>query len=108
MIAVEQYRTKYIFLAPADYDKSYVDVVAPAATSLTLDGTGVSASFTPVGVNGLAVARIKLGAGQNGAHVMTSDKPFGLQVIGYGRQTSYQYPGGLDLHAIAPPPPPVK
>jgi hypothetical protein len=107
IIAVEQYRTKYIFLAPADYDLNYVDVVAAANTSLTLDGIGASAN-TPVGVNGLAVGRIKLGPGQNGAHVMTGDKPFGLQVIGYGRQTSYQYPGGLDLHAIAPPPPPVK
>jgi IgGFc binding protein len=108
MIAVEQYRTKYIFLAPSDYDVSYVDVVAPTGTTLTLDGTGATATFNPVGVNGLGVARIKLGAGQNGAHSMTGSKPFGLQVIGYGKQTSYQYPGGLDLHAIAPPPPPVK
>ncbi len=108
MIAVEQFRTKYIFLAPADYDISYVDVVAPTGTNLTLDGTGASAAITPVGVNGLGVARIKLGAGQNGAHVMTGDKPFGIQVIGYGIATSYQYPGGLDLKGIAPPPPPVR
>ena len=108
MIAVEQYRNKYIFLAPADYDVSYVDVVAPTATQLTIDGTGAAATFTPVGVNGLAVARVKLGPGQNGAHVITSNQAFGIQVMGYGAQTSYQYPGGLDLHAIAPPPPPVK
>jgi hypothetical protein len=108
MIAVEQFRIKYIFLAPADYDISYVDVVAPTNAKLTLDGNPTTAGFTPVGVNGLGVARIKLGPGQNGAHVMTGDQGFGLQVIGYGRQTSYQYPGGLDLHAIAPPPPPVK
>ncbi len=108
MIAVEQFRTKYIFLAPADYDASYIDVVAPADTQLTLDGTGATAKFTAVGVNGLAVARIKLGAGQSGAHVITGSKAFGLQVIGYGAQTSYQYPGGLDLKGIAPPPPPVR
>jgi IgGFc binding protein len=108
MIAVEQYRIKYIFLAPADYDVSYIDVVGPPDTQLTLDGTGATATFTPVGVNGLAVARIKLGAGQSGAHVITGNKAFGLQVMGYGAQTSYEYPGGLDLHAIAPPPPPVK
>jgi hypothetical protein len=35
--------------------------------------------------------------------------PFGLLVYGYGSRTSYMYPGGLDLHIVAiPPPPPVK
>jgi hypothetical protein len=108
MIAVEQFRTKYIFLAPNDYDVNYIDVVAPTDTQLTLDGTGATAKFTAVGVAGLGVARIKLAAGQNGAHVITGSKPFGLQVMGYGAQTSYQYPGGLDLKGIAPPPPPVR
>jgi hypothetical protein len=27
-----------------------------------------------------------------------------VQVIGYGAYTSYQYPAGLDLAEIAPPP----
>jgi hypothetical protein len=106
MIAVEQFRSKYIFLAPADYDVNFVDVAAPQGTQLTLDGQGAAANFTPVGSNGLAVARIKLGPGQQGAHIIQGDKPFGIQVVGYGIATSYQYPGGLDLHAIAPPPPP--
>ena len=42
--------------------------------------------------------------GQQGAHQLTSDKPVGIQVMGYGQYTSYQYPGGSDLIAIAPPP----
>src|SRR5690606_15641557 len=29
-VAVEQYRTRYVFLAPVDYKTSYVDVVASA------------------------------------------------------------------------------
>lgn len=40
--------------------------------------------------------------------LLAADKPFGLQVIGYGASTSYYYPGGLNLDAIAPPPPPIK
>jgi hypothetical protein len=32
----------------------------------------------------------------------------GIQVVGYGSYTSYQYPGGLNLTLIAPPPPPIK
>jgi len=108
MTAVEQYRTKYIFLAPNDYDVGYVDVVAPSGAKITLDGADVSTTWTKVGAGELTVGRVKLGAGQSGAHVMTGDKPFGIQVMGYGAQTSYQYPGGLDLKAIAPPPPPPK
>ena len=48
--------------------------------------------------------RIKLGPGQAGAHVLTASQPVGIQVMGYGSYTSYQYPGGLDLAQIAPPP----
>jgi len=40
----------------------------------------------------------------NGAHTLTGNNPFGIQVLGYGAYTSYQYPGGLDLAQIAPPP----
>src|SRR5207237_206536 len=43
-----------------------------------------------------------------GAHVLESDHYFGIQVIGYGLQTSYQSPGGLNLEVIAAPPPPPR
>jgi hypothetical protein len=104
--SVEQYRTKYVFLAPTDYQESYVVVVAPMGASVTLDGTVVSGGPTPVGSNGFGVLRLKLGPGQAGAHVLTATQPVGIQVMGYGAYTSYQYPGGLNLKKIAPPPPP--
>ena len=47
---------------------------------------------------------MKLGAGQNGAHVLNASNPVGLEVTGYGSYTDYTYPGGLDLKYIAPPP----
>ncbi len=105
--AVEQYRTKYVFLAPDDYDFSFGDVVAPTGTSLHLDGAAVTATGKALGKSGFEVFRLPLGAGQAGAHVLTSTKPVGLQVMGYGRYTSYQYPGGLNLQQIAPAPPAV-
>ena len=106
-IAVEQYRLKYVFLAPDDYDLSYADVAALSGTQLTLDGAPVTTTSTAVGNSGLVVFRIKLGAGNAGGHRLECDKPCGLQVIGYGSYTSYQYPGGLNLLSIAPPPPPI-
>lgn len=102
--AVEQYRKKYVFLAPADYEVSFVDVVHPLGAALTLDGNAVGIKPTEIG-SGFGVARIQLGAGNGGAHVLSGTAPFGIQVMGYGAYTSYQYPGGLNLDAIAPPPP---
>lgn len=101
--AVEQYRTKYVFLAPLDYDFSYVDVVLPKGTKLTLDSAPVAFKVEPIGPN-FGVSRVLLHASNGGAHVLTASAPVGIQVIGYGAFTSYQYPGGLDLDAIAPPP----
>jgi hypothetical protein len=104
MTTVEQYRIKYVFLAPTDYLVSVVDVVIPMTASLTLDGAPVTVPLLPLS-SGYGVARIPLGPGAaNGAHVMEGSEPFGIQVIGYGKYTSYQYPGGLNLGKIAPVP----
>lgn len=102
--SVEQHRTKYVFLAPDDYDVNYVDVVAAAGTTLTLDGVAVS-SF-PETLGDWEVHRIKLDPGPTGvgAHTLDASKPVGIQVLGYGLYTSYHYPGGLNLSTIAPPP----
>ncbi len=102
--AVEQYRKKYVFLAPADYEVSFVDVVQPLGATLTLDGNTVGIKPTAIGGSGFGVARIQLGAGNGGAHLLSATAPIGIQVMGYGAYTSYQYPGGLNLDAIAPPP----
>lgn len=101
--SVEQYRLKYVFLAPDDYDVSFADVIQPMDATLTLDGVAVSVK--PIAMSsGYGVTRIKLGPGNKGAHVLTATAPAGLQVMGYGAYTSYQYPGGLNLGRIAPIP----
>jgi hypothetical protein len=105
--AVEQYRTKYVFLAPDDYDISYVDVVQPMTAKVVIDDAPVNLAPQQISSN-YGIVRVKLGPGKSGAHVLTSTDPVGIQVMGYGRYTSYQYPGGLNLSTIAPPPPPPK
>lgn len=104
---VEQYRTKYVFLAPNDYDLSFVVILMPTDAKVQVDGAPIGVTPVPIGTNGFGVARVQLGPGQQGAHVLTSDKSVGIQVIGYGSYTTYQYPGGLNLYSIAPPPPPI-
>ena len=104
--ATEQYRDKYLFLAPTDYDVNFVDVVVPMGATLMLDGAAVTQAPTAVGA-GYGSLHLPLAAGMSGAHTLTGTAPFGIQVLGYGAQTSYQYPGGLDLKVIAVPPPPI-
>lgn len=102
--SVEQYRVKYVFLAPEDYSENWMDVVMPQDAQLWLDGTMITpASPSPIAA-GYQVARLGLMAGNGGAHTLLASKPVGVQVLGYGEYTSYQYPGGLNLALIAPPP----
>jgi len=112
--AVPQYRHKYVFLAPVDYEGNFIDVVAPSGTTLTLDGLDLDAStaqtlagVTPEGeVQGFQIYRVQLDGGPSGSgsRVLTASSPVGVQVVGYGRFTSYQYPGGLNLNLISDPP----
>lgn len=104
--AVEQFRTKYLFLAPDDYDVAFADIVGERDAAPIVDGTAVPASAFSAISNGLGVFRVKLGPGKQGAHTLESTKAVGLQVIGYGAYTSYQYPGGLNLKLISIPPVP--
>jgi hypothetical protein len=101
--AAEQFRKKYIFLAPDDYDVNYAQITAAPGVKLELDGVQIDAPPTTVG--SYVVHSVKLGAGIKGTHTLVASQPVGLQVMGYGKYTSYQYPGGLDLARIAPPPP---
>lgn len=108
MASVEQYRTKYVFLAPTDYEENFVDVVAPIGADVVLDGAALETAAARAIADGYGVVRVSLNGinvGANGAHVLTSSQPIGVQVLGYGAFTSYQYPAGLNLKQIAPPPP---
>ncbi len=103
--AVEQYRTKYVFLAPFDYDINYVDIIMPMSAQVTIDGAPIGVAPEAISSD-FGIARVTLPDTNNGAHVLVSDLPVGIQVEGYGQYTSFQYPGGLNLELIAPPPPP--
>ena len=49
---------------------------------------------------GYSVARVQLSNAGDGNHEITGSAPFGISVYGYGDDTSYWYPGGLDLEHI--------
>jgi hypothetical protein len=99
-IATAQFRKQYQFVAPANYQQNWVNVIAPTGATVTVDGTTVT-GFTAIGASGYSVARFALcgnnAAGCSGVHTAQSTSAFGIQVYGYGQDTSYSYPGGLDL-----------
>lgn len=104
--SIEQFRSKFVFLAPADYPKLFADITAPEDAELVLDGQPVTAPWEQIPNTPFGLVRVDLTkSGNDGAHQLTAKRPVGVQVAGYGKATSFQYPAGLNLKLIAPPPP---
>jgi len=62
-------------------------------SAIKIDGTLIpAAEFVTIGSTGFGVAAAHQVGG--GAHTMSGDHNFGIVVYGYGRYTSYMYPGG--------------
>jgi hypothetical protein len=102
-IPTAQFRTSYVFVASSTYDNNFVNVTAPTGTEVVLDGAAIPASeFVAIGASGYSVARHQLSSSD--IHKITGTTSFGIVVYGYGQDTSYMYPGGLDLKRITEPP----
>jgi hypothetical protein len=89
----------YLFHSPLNYEKNYVNIVAPNGVAVTLDGAPVG-GFVAIGGTGYSVARPLLPNNVDGNHTITAPEPISISVYGYGQYTSYWYPGGLDLNLI--------
>ena len=99
--SAKQFRTRYVFLAPTDYDVNYAVVAGAVDAAPVIDGKALD-GYREIS-SGYGVWRTELGRTTE-SHVLTSTNPVSLQVMGYGAYTSYTYPGGLSLALIAPPP----
>ena len=105
MVTPQQFRQSYTFLAPADFEKNFADVLVPTGATATLDGAALGAPEA-IGTSGWGIVRAPLDAAGGGVHKLstTDAKGLGLQVMGFGHATSYEYPGGLNLKLISKPP----
>jgi hypothetical protein len=103
-IPTAQFRPSYIFIASHTYDSNFVNVIAPRGAAVSVDGKPLATSeFVDIGSSGFIVARHQLEGGE--VHKVTATGgSVGIVVYGYGKDTSYMYPGGLDLKRITPPP----
>ncbi len=102
-IPIEQYRSDYSFHAPVNYEKNFVNVVAPLDAQIFLDGstTPLTGFEAAIGSTNYALLRVLLDNTGDGTHHIQGTKPFGISVYGYGQYTSYWYPGGLDLKPVS-------
>jgi hypothetical protein len=99
-VPVAQYRSDYLFSASTTYEANFINVIAPRGSRVALDGTPLSAAGDAVGSSEYQVVRMRLPHSDSGIYHLKADAPVGLTVYGYGRYTSYMYPGGLDLKRI--------
>lgn len=94
-VPAEQWQTHYVFLTPDSYKQDFVNIVAPAGTTVQLDGVAIpAAQFEPVPGSSFVVHRTQV---IDGPHSIEATAPVGLIVYGYDRDVSYGYPGGLGL-----------
>ncbi len=110
MVAPDQFRKEYTFLAPADLVDSYANVIVPSGAELTLDGALVTAAQEAIAGSEWSIVRTPLDPAGGGVHKISTpdERGIGLQVAGFGNATAFYYPGGLNLELIAPPPTIVK
>jgi hypothetical protein len=97
-----QFRKQYTFLAPADYDVNFADILVPDGATVELDGAALTTTGEPA-TAGWTLHRVPLDNSGGGAHKISASAAVGLQVMGFGHATSYYYPGGLNLKLISPP-----
>ena len=89
----EQFRDSYVFLTPTNFVEDYINVVAPAGATVTLDGNPVADAVLPSGSN-YKVARLPV---TDGVHTLFATEPVGVVAYGYDEDVSYGYPAGLSL-----------
>jgi hypothetical protein len=92
VVPAERFLTAYPLAVPGGYASTYLSVVAPAATAVTLDGTPVSLSVTVGG--GFVGGRISVTPGY---HRVDCPSRCGVEVHGLGSGLSTVFPGGMRL-----------
>lgn len=103
MVTPRQFRKSYTFLAPADYESNFADILVPDGATVQLNDAALTGAPQAIGATGWSIVREPLSAGSGGVHRLSADQNVGLQVMGFGHASSYYYPGGLNLELISKP-----
>lgn len=97
-VPAEQFRKNYRFLVPNKYAKNYLNIIAPAAASVDLDGVPVpEVEFSPFPSGQFKVARLPV---TEGVHHVASSQKVGIVVYGWDQYVSYGYAGGMNVATL--------
>jgi len=98
LIPLEQYRTDFVVLAPAEYAANYINVTVPTGASVQVDNEDIPPGFfTLIGSGEYSVYRQLI---TPGTHTIRSSERAGVIVYGWDQYVSYAYTGGTDLQEI--------
>jgi hypothetical protein len=92
-----QFRPDYLVLTPNNYREDFLTFIAPIGTTITLDGTQITDTPTPIAGTSWEVIRRSV---SDGTHTVLATAPSGLYAYGYDCDVSYAYPGGLNLETL--------
>jgi hypothetical protein len=93
-VPTRQWLEEYIVLTPEGFSVNHLTIVTQGPTSVTLDGSPLSAAGTPIAGTDFTLYRPEVSAG---VHRVRADRPVGLYAYGFDCYVSYAYPGGLRL-----------
>lgn len=97
MVPVEQFLDRYVFVTGTEYTLNFVQIIREVGAPPVYVDDQMVDGFYQVGSYEVADWPIA-----EGAHIATSEQPFGVIQVGYTSVTSYAYPGGLNLEVINP------
>jgi hypothetical protein len=102
---VEQARTEYVFLSPAEWKENWVVVGAETGTMFTIDGSAPACDVFSAGtIDGKTYEAHRCPL-QAGVHRMTGSAPFQIMAYGYSNADAYSFCGGANIKKIYEPPP---
>jgi len=100
---VEQFKDRYVFLTPDDFERDGLTLIASGEAPISLDGVALDPSWTQVSDSRWRVAHIEL---NDGPHEISSAQEFAIIATGYDEEVSYAFTGGLRLEKIQSSEPP--
>lgn len=96
-VPIEQYRSDYTLLVPAEYDVNYFAITIPTGGTAMLDGIEVTNQLASFGTGAYRAGRIVVSPGQ---HQLSCPQTCGVEASGWSEAVSYLYAGGLNFEQI--------
>ena len=100
---VEQFKDRYVFLTPMDFERDGLTLIANGEAQITLDGQELNPTWVRVSDTRWNIAHLDIA---DGPHEISSAQEFAIIATGYDEEVSYAFTGGLRLEKLRESEPP--